>query len=177
MTPETIIYPIGRFQKPQQFSMDAVKDAIEDIAILPRLLDYCIENLDEAHLTSPYREGGWNINQIVHHIADSHMNAFVRCKLALTEDQPIIKPYDQDLWAATADVTNVPVNYSITLVHALHYRWVKLLNQLNTDELKRTYYHPEYKNTIAIWELIHQYAWHGKHHATQISAYKSRMGL
>jgi hypothetical protein len=176
MTNEEIIYPIGRFQKPEKFSLNTIKDCIEELAVLPRILDHCIENLDNVHLLSSYREGGWNINQIVHHIADSHMNAFIRCKLALTEEHPTIKPYNQDFWATTADVTDVPVNYSITLVHALHHRWVKLLSQLSLNDLERTYYHPEYKSSVPIWEVIQLYAWHGQHHAAQIRALRLRMG-
>jgi len=174
-TPEEIIYPIGRRPRPEIFVPAVVKDAIEDIAVLPRLLDYCIENLDAAHLDVPYRAGGWTINQIIHHIADSHMNAYVRCKLAVTEDNPVIKAYDQDLWALTADVRDVPVNYSVTLVHALHFRWVKLLHSLDDQGLSRTFFHPEQQRNVPLWEVVQLYAWHGRHHVAQVRGLRERM--
>lgn len=173
---EQLIYPEGRMLIPAEFSAAAVKDAIEDIAVLPRLLDYCVENLDAAQLSLPYRDGGWSIHQIIHHIADSHMNAFIRCKLALTEEHPQIKPYNQDLWALTADVSDIPLNYSITLVHALHHRLAKLLQSLRTEQWHRTFYHPEQERNIALWELAHSYSWHGRHHSSQIRQFRSRMG-
>jgi hypothetical protein len=173
-TQEQLIYPEGRMQVPERFLPDAVKDAIDEIAVLPRILDLCVENLDAAQLVIPYREGGWNIHQIIHHIADSHMNAFVRCKLVLTEDNPVIKPYLQESWAQTPDVSDVPVNYSVTLVHALHHRFAVLLRSLGAEELHRTYYHPEYKKNIAVWEMVHMYAWHGRHHTAQIRQFRLR---
>lgn len=177
MTPEleTIIYPTGRMTIPSGYSEKEIRDAIQEIKVLPRLLDYCIENLDAAQLATPYREGGWTTNQIIHHIADSHMNAFVRTKLTLTEDNPVVKPYSQDDWALTVDVAKVPVNYSITLLHAMHHRWSALLASLGETQLKRTYYHPEYEKTIPLWELVHTYAWHGKHHAEQVRQLRLRM--
>jgi hypothetical protein len=173
---EQLIYPEGRMLVPAQFSAATVADAVDDIRVLPRLLDYCAENLDAAHLQAPYREGGWSIHQIIHHIADSHMNAFIRAKLALTEDKPVIKPYNQERWAETRDVSEVPVNYSITLVHALHHRLVQLLQGLNTEEWQRTFYHPEQERYIALWEMAHMYAWHGRHHVSQIRQFRLRMG-
>jgi hypothetical protein len=174
-TPESIIYPIGHFSTPESFVAADVKNAIEDIAVLPRLLDYCIENLDEAHLHHPYREGGWTINQIIHHIADSHMNAYVRCKLAVTEDNPVVKPYEQELWALTADVRDVAVNYSVTLVHALHYRWVKLLQSLDETGLQRTFFHSDSQSNVPLWEMAQKYAWHGRHHVAQVRGLRERM--
>lgn len=170
------IYPIGKYKSPETFDPKTFADAIEEIKVLPRILDFCVENLDESQLNTSYREGGWTINQIIHHIADSHMNAFVRCKLLLTEDNPTIKPYDQDLWAFTADVATVPFNYSTTIIHALHHRLVALLFSLKEEEMMRTYYHPEYKNTVALWQVVSLYAWHGRHHAEQIRQLRVRKG-
>lgn len=174
MSNDTIIYPIGKLVMPDSFSEKEIKDAIQEIKVLPRILDYCVENLDASQLTTSYREGGWTIHQILHHIADSHMNAFVRMKLLLTEDNPTVKPYSQDDWVLTADVTSVPVNYSITLVHALHHRMVTLLESCSSAQMMRTYYHPEYEKTVALWEVIHTYGWHGKHHAEQIRQLRIR---
>lgn len=172
---EAHIYPIGRMNIPEIFLEKEIKDAIQEIKVLPRILDYCVENLDAAQLHTPYRQDGWTIHQIIHHIADSHTNAFIRCKLMLTEDNPTIKPYNQDDWVLTSDVSQVPVNYSITLVHALHHRWVVLLNSLSEDQMMRTYYHPEYEKTVALWQVICMYGWHGKHHAEQIRHLRMRM--
>ena len=170
------IYPIGKYKSPEYFDAKTFADAIEEIKVLPRILDFCVENLDETQLNTSYRASGWTIHQIIHHIADSHMNAFVRCKLLLTEDNPTIKPYNQDLWAITADVTNVPFNFSTTIIHALHHRWVALLGSLKEEEMMRTYYHPEYKNTVALWQVVNLYAWHGRHHAEQIRQLRVRKG-
>lgn len=176
MLPETeqLIYPIGRHQAPAHYTPELVADWVADIRILPRLLDYCLENLDAAQLEEPYREGGWNTNQIVHHLADSHMNAFIRFKLALTENNPVIKPYDQVAWAELPDVRKVPANYSVTLVHALHHRWVTLMESLSETDWTRSYIHPEYQKQYALWEVAHLYAWHGRHHAEQMRQLRLR---
>jgi hypothetical protein len=124
----------------------------------------------------PYRDGGWTINEIVHHVADSHMNAFIRFKLGLTEDNPVIKPYHQENWSKTADVTGVPVNLSVTLLHALHHRWYELLKSMEEKQWQRTVYHPEQKRELTLWELLAIYAWHGKHHVAHITGLREKMG-
>ena len=172
---ESHVYPIGRFKPAVSFNKDTLTSWIGNISSLPLLLDYCIQNLDEAQLNFPYRPGGWNIIQIIHHIADSHMNAYVRLKLALTEDKPVIKPYDEKLWAELPDVADVPLNVSITLVHALHRRWTSVLGQLNDADWEREYYHPETNIFTAIWQMTNHYSWHGSHHAEQILALRKRM--
>ena len=128
------------------------------------------------HLDTKNPEG-WSARQIIHHLADSHMNAFIRFKLGLTEEHPTIKPYDQNKWAETVDVKNVPVNNSITLLHALHRRWHALLITLNESDFMRTVYHPEQQKDISLWQLLQIYAWHGKHHATQVIQFKERVSL
>ena len=171
---EKHIYPIGSMHVPDSYDQHSIKEAIQEIKVLPRILDFCIENLDAIQLNTSYRENGWAIYQIIHHIADSHMNGFIRTKLALSEHNPTIKPYLQDEWVNTSDVSKIPVNYSITIIHALHHRWTTLFESLSELELKRTYFHPEYKKEIPIWEQIHSYAWHGKHHAEQIRQLRIR---
>lgn len=172
---EELKYPIGKFV-PQEFSSSFFQKYLVDLRDLPLLLEYAVTNLDEARIDTPYREGGWTIRQLVHHVADSHMNAFIRCKLALTEDKPVIKPYDQDAWVLTSDCSQVPVNMSITLLHALHHRWFHLLKGLTEAQLQRTIIHPEYKREMTIWFLMGLYAWHGRHHTAHITSLRERMG-
>ena len=166
-------YPIGKFQLTDY--SEAVKDnCLKAIQTLPLQLDYAIQDLNDTHLHMPYRDGGWTPNQILHHLADSHMNAFIRFKLALLENNPTITPYNQNQWSETIDVINIPCNVSITLIHALHRRWDALLQPCTEKDFMRTFYHPEQKRDIQLWEVLQYYAWHGKHHATQIMNFKSR---
>ena len=161
-------YPIGPYQKPEGFTEATLRTWISAIEALPSWLDVLVQNLDAEALHTPYRPGGWSINQIIHHLADSHLNAFVHMKLALTEDSPEIKPYDQDAWALTAEIVAEPVNVSITLLHALHRRWVSLMRALSPEQWERTFYHPEHRRSIPLWELCALYAWHSRHHMEQI---------
>ena len=169
-------YPIGRLLLAESSTPQLLEKWIGAIRSVPLLYDYCIENLDEAQLNTPYREGGWTINQVVHHVADSHMNAYIRFKLALTEDRPAIKTYDEKLWAELPDVNDVPLNVSVTLIHALHRRWVSVLVQMKEEDWKREFYHPGSHSYVSLWQMINTYAWHGKHHAEQILSLRRRMG-
>lgn len=175
-TLEELKYPIGRFVPSADYTASKLASWIGGIRSAPLLFDYCIENLDEEQLNMSYRPGGWNIIQVVHHVADSHMNAYIRCKQALTAEQPTISPYDENLWAELPDVKLVPLNVSITLLHALHSRWSTLLDNLKAEDWGRTYYHPENKVYMPIWQMINQYNWHGTHHAEQIISLRKRMG-
>ena len=174
-------YPIGKLED-QYFSYkggyaEKIKASyLLDIKMCPSLLENAIANLDEHQLNVPYREGGWTVKQVVHHVADSHMNAYIRFKLGLTEDSPTIKPYEEAAWAELSDTKNLPVNISLTLLHALHTRWVELLKNMTEEEWQRTIYHPEQKKQITLWDLAGTYAWHGKHHAAHITALRERMG-
>lgn len=116
------------------------------------------------------------MTQTIHHLADSHMNAFIRLKLALTEDEPTVKPYDEALWAETPEIFAMPVNISITMLHALHRRWVALLRALSPEQWQRSFYHPEHKRLWPVWELTALYAWHGRHHMEQLRGLRERMG-
>ena len=160
-------YPIGKYA-PQSYSETAKEALIADIRFLPEELESAINNLDEFQLNTPYREGGWTLKQVVHHVADSHINAFVRFKLGLTEDEPVIKPYEEKAWAELADVNVVPVNVSITLLHALHQRWVAVLKSITPEEFNREVVHPEHGRKMSLWFLLGMYAWHGKHHVAHI---------
>lgn len=137
-------------------------------------MEIAIQNLDEHQLQTPYRDGGWTVHQLVHHIADSHMNAYMRFRLGLTENNPTIKTYNQDAWALLNDVKLLPANISITLLHALHKRLVAMLEDLNDEEWSRTVFHPEQKKEISVWDLLGMYAWHGKHHVAHITNLRER---
>ena len=170
-----IRYPIGKYQL-VDFSSAEKESRLADILFLPRLLEFAVLNLDEPQLHVSYREEGWTINQIVHHVADSHMNAFIRFKLGMTEENPTIKPYIQSKWGDTPDVLNVPVNISITLIHSLHHRWYELLKTMTDEDWQRTLFHPEQQRKITLWEMLLIYAWHGKHHAAHITNLREQKG-
>lgn len=172
---EDLRYPIGRFAAPDHHRPEMQQEWIETIEALPSWLDVCVENLDEEQLHTPYRPGGWTIHQVIHHLADSHMNAFVRLKLALTEDGPIIKPYNEKLWVETAEMDHVPVNVSITLLHALHRRWGQTLRHMQPEDWDRTYFHPDHERFIPLWEMADLYAWHSRHHMEHIRQLRARM--
>jgi hypothetical protein len=171
---EDLSYPIGKYVT-QPFSDDLLKERLIAIMFLPKELENTIQDLDEYQIETPYRPDGWTVKQLIHHIADSHMNAFIRFKLGLTEDNPTIKPYLQDAWANLNDSKIVPINVSITLVHALHAKWGALLNGITSADLERTVFHPEQKKEITLWHMLGTYAWHGKHHVAHITALKERM--
>ena len=167
-------YPIGKHQM-VPFSQEEKEARLADILFLPRMLEYAVLNLNDDQIQTPYRDGGWTVNQVIHHVADSHMNAFIRFKLGLTEDNPTIKPYIQSSWSETADVIAVPVNLSITLLHSLHHRWYELLKTITDEQWERTIYHPEQERKITLWELLLIYAWHGKHHAAHVTNLREQM--
>src|SRR6201996_332836 len=134
-------YPIGHYE-PRPFSEHQKQDWLNDIKFLPQLLENAILNLDEPQLLTPYREGGWTVQQVVHHVADSHMNGYIRHKLGLTEDNPTIRPYEEKLWSNLADVETIPVNISITLLYALHTRWHAAISDLTIHDWQRKVFHP-----------------------------------
>jgi hypothetical protein len=171
---EDLRYPIGKYQ-PQPFSDELKEQWLNDIKFLPNAVESAILNLSEEQLKTAYREGGWTVHQLVHHIADSHMNAFIRCKLAYTEKDPVIKTYEEKEWVKTPDVQNVPVNISITLLFSLHARWHEFLSNLSEAEYQRAVFHPEHKTLISLWNLLGLYAWHGRHHVAHINNLRNRM--
>lgn len=165
---ETLKYPIGKFIAPQPISAGQITDWILSIEDFPNALHREVESLSESDLNRTYRDGGWDIRQLVHHCADSHMNAFIRFKLALTEENPKIKPYLEDRWAKLPDTTTVSVLESLTLLKGLHARWVVLLRSLHSEDLDREYIHPELGNRISLAAAVGMYAWHGAHHLAHI---------
>src|ERR671921_970033 len=137
-------YPIGNYQ-PKPFSDAQKEDWLADITFLPQRLEAALHDLDEAQLQTPYRDGGWTVHQLVHHVADSHINAYLRFKQGYAEENPTIKPYDEKIWANFADVKNLPINISITLLYALHQRWYEFLRHFAEQDWQRTLFHPEYQ--------------------------------
>ena len=168
-------YPIGKYQ-PQPFSKEQKDKWLLDIHFLPEELERSILDLDEAQLQTPYRDGGWKLLQVVHHVADSHMNAYTRFKLGLTEVNPTIKPYEEGEWAKLADNETVAINVSLTLLHALHQRWLATIKDLDDGQWQRTVVHPEHGKQMTLWHLLGMYAWHGKHHTAHITSLREREG-
>jgi hypothetical protein len=169
-------YPIGKYE-PQPFSEKQKREWLQDIQFLPGLVENVIENMDFAMLEKPYRDGGWNSRQVVHHLADSHMNSYIRFKLAMTEECPTIKAYDEVAWALTKDVNDVPINISITLLYALHTRWYSFLLSLQNDDWNKTVVHSATNKTMDLWFMLGLYAWHGKHHVAHINTVRKQFGL
>jgi len=166
-------YPIGHYKPPEKVDLDTVKKWIEEIEELPVQLKSVVEKLSEQQLDTPYRQGGWTVKQIVHHLGDSHLNSYVRLKLALTEKQPAIKPYDQDLWAKLPDYILFPVKDSLLFLEMLHKRWVILLKAMDKEQIERTFLHPE-SGVVVLKKNVGMYAWHGRHHLAQIKALVQR---
>ncbi len=160
-------FPVGKFEQPETITADDRRNAIASIAEMPEQLRNAVEGLGSQQLNTPYREGGWTVRQLVHHIADSHINAFVRVRLALTEDWPVIKTYDEKAWATLHDSV-APVEWSLELIEALHARWVMMLQALTEEQWARGFKHPEDgPQTVELATLI--YAWHSRHHVAHIT--------
>jgi len=167
-------YPIGKYT-PQPYSEKQKEAWLADILFNPRQLEMAVLNLDEAQLDTPYREGGWTIKQVIHHVADSHMNAYIRFKLGLTETNPTIKPYMEDKWAELSD-SSLAINISLTLLHCLTNRWYDILKHVKEEEWQRTVFHPEQQKEMTLWFLLGLYSWHGKHHLAHITTLREKMG-
>jgi len=167
-------YPIGRFEHHAGTPEERAR-WIADIAALPARLREAVTGLKDAQLDTPYRPGGWTVRQVVHHLADSHVNSFVRFRLALTEDAPTIKPYEEARWAELPDARTGDIGVSLTLLEALHDRWVHLLRTLEDAEFGRTIHHPE-AGTLDLDYLTSMYAWHGRHHVAHVTELRKREG-
>jgi hypothetical protein len=165
-------YPVGKFHQPETITSDERTSAIATLAELPEKLRNAVDGLDSAQLNTPYRDGGWTLRQVVHHIADSHMNAFVRVRLALTEDWPTIKPYNEAAWADLHDVM-APVEWSLELAESLHARWVMMLQSLDEAQWQRGYNHPE-GGPVTVELATLTYAWHSRHHVAHITHLRAR---
>jgi len=168
-------YPVGEFQQPESLTDAQRQECISAIADAPARLAAAVAGLTAAQLDTPYRPGGWTVRQLVHHIPDSHMNAYTRFKLALTEDVPTIKPYDEKSWAELADSKGA-IEPSLALLENLHKRWVALLRSLAPSDWSRTFYHPEHGWTMSLDAVLAMEAWHGRHHVAHITSLRERNG-
>jgi hypothetical protein len=168
-------YPIGKFTFEGSLDEGQRKQYIDDIEQTPKLLRAAVLGLSQRQIDTPYRDGGWTVRQVVHHVPESHMNAYTRFKLALTEDEPTIKPYMQDLWAETPDVRSTPPEVSLALLDPLHDRWVRLLRSLRPEDWKRKFRHPEL-GVVSLEKNLALYSWHGRHHVAHITELRKRIG-
>jgi hypothetical protein len=167
-------YPIGAYPKPASIDRNQISGSIASLAALPENLRSAVCGLSDAQLDTPYREGGWTVRQLVHHIADSHMNAYIRTRMALTEDWPTIKPYDEKLWAELGD-SRLPVEVSLEILEPLHRRWVALFQPLNGADWERGYQHPE-RGRMTVLETLALYEWHSRHHVAHITELRKSKG-
>jgi hypothetical protein len=168
-------YPIGKFEWKPSLSEEERRRGIEEIEKTPAKFRTAVERLTPRQLDTPYRDGGWTVRQLIHHLADSHLNSYVRFKLALTEEQPTIKGYDEKLWAELPDTRDTPVETSLALLEALHQRWVVLLRSMKPADFARAFRHPE-RGPVSLDTAVAMYAWHGRHHTAHVTALRERMG-
>ena len=168
-------YPIGKFAKPLEVTEEMRRRFISGIAETPARLRAAVHGLSPAQLDTPYRPGGWSVRQVVHHLPDSHMNSYIRFKLALTEQEPTIKTYHENLWAELEDARNTPVEISLNLLDSLHQRWIVMLRSLTSADWARTFRHPE-QGMLTLDSYLALYAWHGRHHVAHITSLRERMG-
>lgn len=167
-------YPIGRLTRRASLTPDERREAIAALAATPAAMRAAVAALSDAQIDTPYRPGGWTVRQLVHHVADSHLNAYTRFRLAFTEDNPTIKPYDEGKWSELPDVRALPVDVSLTLLDALHQRLDVLLRGTSDDAFQRTLNHPE-NGPMTVDALLNLYAWHGKHHTAHVTSLRERM--
>lgn len=168
-------YPIGPFKLEGDPTEEQIKRAIDDIEEAPAKLRAAVEGLSGEHLETPYRPGGWTVRQVGHHVPDSHMNAYIRLRLALTEDTPTIKPYDENAWSQLDDAQSAPIEVSLALLDSLHARWVMLLRSLGPSDFARLFKHPDI-GVLSVGKNTCLYGWHGKHHVAHITGLRDRMG-
>jgi uncharacterized damage-inducible protein DinB len=170
-----LAYPTGRFTKPTEFTPELRAGWIDALAGTPARLRTAVSGLNDHQLDTPYRPEGWTLRQVVHHVPDSHVNAYVRFKLALTEDVPTIKPYDEAAWAKLEDARSTPIETSLSFLDAVHDRWLRIIRSLDEADFDRRYRHPDTGNHSLDY-LLALYAWHGPHHTAQVTGLRQRMG-
>lgn len=173
---ETLQYPIGRFSLPKEVSPAEIKAAIQKISLLPTQMAATVRAMSKVQIDTPYRPGGWTVRQVVHHVPDSHMNAYIRYKLALTEDSPVIKPYEEAAWANLID-SSMDVEVSLILLDAIHTRWVPIMENMTAVDWQRAFIHPQYNRRQTLAQTVMLYAWHGEHHHEHIRASVRRLTI
>ncbi len=174
---ENLQYPIGKYAAPEKITATDIRQWIKDIQTLPTDLKKAVAKLSDEQLDTPYRPDGWTIRQVVHHVADSHANAYIRFKLAMTEENPTIRPYLEDRWAELTEAKTAPVGISINLITALHKRWVLFLKNISKKEFdKHTFFHPASQKVFSLAFTLGMYSWHGRHHLKQITDLIARKG-
>ncbi|MCA6066357.1 putative metal-dependent hydrolase [Chryseobacterium sp. RG1] len=169
-------FPIGEFLQPENITREQLTDAIDTISDFPKRLKKLVENMSDEQLDTPYREGGWTIRQVINHLADSHINSFTRFKLALTEDNPTIKPYEEAKWAELADSVTMPIKPALRMIKGTHQRWSVLLKSLSEEQFNRTFHHPEQNINYTLKNSATLYAWHCNHHFAHIENLKNEKG-
>lgn len=169
---EKLKYPIGKFNAPNEYSSEYISDKIREIAALPEKLRNETFDLNEEQLDTPYRPDGWTVRQVIHHCAESHMNCYIRLKWALTENNPIIKPYDEKLWSEMPDSLSMPIAPTLSLLEGLHFRLSYIMKNLSENDLEKSFIHPENNSEYRIKQIIGMYAWHGNHHLARGLALK-----
>ena len=171
---EKLKYPVGKFSMPENVDHNTIDQWIQDLEELPQKLREALKGLNKEQLNTPYRLGGWTVRQVIHHIGDSHLNSYIRYKLALTEDNPAIKPYDQDKAAELEEYNLLSVGDSLDFVEVLHKRWIVLLKTLKDSDWEKTFFHHETKKNISLKRNLGIYAWHSKHHVAHITSLRQR---
>jgi len=169
-------YPVGTWDRRDTLAPDERAAMIDTIAETPRRMRDAVAGLSAEQLETPYRDGGWTLRQVVHHVPDSHLNSYCRFKLALTENEPTIRPYDEALWAELSDSVDTPIETSLTLLESLHDRWVRLLRSMNDADFRRTLKHPEHDAVMTLDSMVSLYAWHSRHHVAHITTTRQRNG-
>ena len=172
---EDLRYPVGWFSRPDSLTPVARRDAIDAVAQCPANLRAAVSDLDDAQLETPYRPDGWTVRQLVHHVPDSHANAYIRFKLALTEDTPTIKPYDEAAWARLSDSQTTPIETSLRMLESIHDRWVRVLQAMSTSDFERKLNHPE-NGIMTLDQMLALYAWHSRHHVAHVRNLRQRNG-
>jgi uncharacterized damage-inducible protein DinB len=174
MSDDSLRYPIGPFEYSGPADDAQRRAHIDSIAAAPAALRAAVKGLTEAQLDTPYRDGGWTVRQVANHVPDSHMNGYIRCKLAVTESAPTIKPYHEDLWSQLPDARTGPIDNSLALLELLHERWTRFLRTLSGADWEKTYVHPEYGKTFTLDKVLALYSWHGRHHVGHITSLRQR---
>jgi uncharacterized damage-inducible protein DinB len=169
-------YPVGEFVVPSSITPADRARYLDQIAAAPAALRQAVAGLSESQLDTPYRDGGWTVRQVVHHVPDSHVNAYIRMKFGLTEQHPLVKPYDQSVWARTPEMLTTPIAVSLNLLEALHARWVLLMRGMAPTDFARTINHPEWRVPYTLDLVVAHYAWHGRHHTGHITELRKRKG-